>query len=45
MKTKYAQLVKDLKSAKEFCEVNKITPEEIIITWYEGDLENENKRT
>lgn len=36
-KIKYSQLVKDLSSAKEFCEENQITPEEIIITWYEGE--------
>jgi len=34
-KTTYSQVVKDIKSAKEFCDLNKITPEMVIVVWNE----------
>lgn len=37
MKTKYSEVVKDLKSAEEFCKINLIEPSEIVILWYEEE--------
>ena len=34
-KTTYSQVVKDIKSAEEFCNLNKITPEMVIVVWNE----------
>jgi len=34
-KTTYSQVVKDIKSAKEFCNLNKIKPEMVIVVWNE----------
>jgi len=37
IKIKYSEVVKDLESAKEFCNVNHITPTEVVILWEEDE--------
>jgi len=42
-KVKYSEVLKDISSAKEFIELNKIKPSEIIVLWYEEELEGNEK--
>jgi len=44
---KFAEIVKDIKSAKEFIKMNTIVPDEVIVVWHEefGEEEVEIKET
>jgi len=37
MKTKYSQILKDMKSAQKFIKANEIIPDEIIVIWTEEE--------
>ena len=37
MKVIYSEAVKDIKSATEFCSVNKIIPKIVIVVWEEEE--------